>query len=121
MCPADLPEALSDKIKEVALDAWRLVGGTGYGRVDMRLDQDGQPWILEVNANPDIANDAGLARMAAAAGLDYGALIRAVCDDAMTRSAMNVDERWALAQRLSGVIPEVSDAAALQLVAVGRR
>jgi len=44
-----------------------------------------------------------------------------VCDDAMTRSAMNVDERWALAQRLSGVIPEVSDAAALQLVAVGQR
>ena len=120
-CPADLPETLSDKIKEVALDAWRLVGGTGYGRVDMRLDQDGQPWILEVNANPDIASDAGLARMAAAAGLDYGALIRAVCDDAMTRRAMNVDERWALAQRLSGVIPEVSDAAALQLVAVGQR
>jgi len=117
-CPADLPEAMSAKVKEVALAAWRLVGGTGYGRVDMRIDQDGQPWILEVNANPDIAHDAGLARMAAAAGLDYGALIRSVCEDAVSRSNPGVDDRWALAQRLSGIIPEVSDPAALKL-AVG--
>ena len=120
-CPADLSDAISDKVKEVALDAWRLVGGTGYGRVDMRIDHEGQPWILEVNANPDIAADAGLARMAAAAGLDYAALIRTVCDDAVTRHVLNGDDRWALAQRLSGVMPEVSDAAALQLVAVGQR
>ena len=120
-CPADLPEAMSAKIKEIALAAWRLVGGTGYGRVDMRIDQNGQPWILEVNANPDIAHDAGLARMAAAAGLDYGALIRSVCEDAVSRYQPGVDVRWALAQRLSGVMPEVSDTAALQLVAVGER
>jgi D-alanine-D-alanine ligase len=120
-CPADLPEAMSAKVKEIALAAWRLVGGTGYGRVDMRIDANGQPWILEVNANPDIAHDAGLARMAAAAGLDYGALIRSVCDDAVSRYQPSIDDRWALAQRLSGVIPEVSDAAALQLVAGGER
>ncbi|HSC30799.1 MAG TPA: hypothetical protein VLD17_03675 [Gemmatimonadaceae bacterium] len=120
-CPADLSDTISDKVKEVALDAWRLVGGTGYGRVDMRIDHEGQPWILEVNANPDIAADAGLARMAAAAGLDYAALIRTVCDDAMTRHVLNGDDRWALAQRLSGVMPEANDAAALQLVAVGQR
>jgi hypothetical protein len=87
----------------------------------MRIDQSGQPWILEVNANPDIAHDAGLARMAAAAGLDYGALIRSVCEDAVSRYQPGVDVRWALAQRLSGVMPDVSDAAALQLVAVGER
>ena len=120
-CPADLPEPMSAKIKEIALSAWWLVGGTGYGRVDMRIDPDGQPWILEVNANPDIAQDAGLARMALAAGLDYGALIRAVCEDAVSRHSTRVDEQWALAQRLSGVIPEASEAAARQLVAVGQR
>ena len=46
----------------------------------MRIDERGQPWILEVNANPDIAPDAGLARMARVAGIDYGALIRHICE-----------------------------------------
>ena len=56
------------------------VGGIGYGRVDMRIDARGQPWILEVNANPDIAPDAGLARMARVAGIEYSALMRTICE-----------------------------------------
>ncbi len=81
------------------------MGGQGYGRVDMRIDANGQPWILEVNANPDIAPDAGLARMARVAGIDYAALIRSVCQLALERerSTVPADQRWALAERLSGV------------------
>jgi hypothetical protein len=71
----------------------------------MRIDANGQPWILEVNANPDIAPDAGLARMARVAGTEYGALIRNICELALARSRQlpNPDD-WALAQRLSGVL-----------------
>lgn len=120
VCPADLPEPLSEEIKQLALSAWQFVGGTGYGRVDLRIDRAGRPWILEVNANPDIAPDAGLARMAAVAGMDYADLIRAVCDDALTRNTTSVDERWALARRLSGVA-DGDDVAAPQLLAVGEQ
>ena len=70
-------------MRRVALRAWKLVGGFGYGRVDMRIDANGQPWILEVNANPDIAPDAGLARMARVAGIEYSALIRNICELAL--------------------------------------
>src|SRR6185437_12553469 len=63
-CPARLPAKVAQEIRRVALGAWKLVDGFGYGRVDMRVDAAGRPWILEVNANPDIAPDAGLARMA---------------------------------------------------------
>jgi hypothetical protein len=91
------------------------VGGHGYGRVDMRIDAAGRPWVLEVNANPDIAPDAGLARMAAAAGLDYGALVRGICERALSqRPVVPSIERWALAQQLSGVVTP-ADPDALEL------
>jgi D-alanine-D-alanine ligase len=104
-CPADLPTKLAAEVRRVALSAWRLVGGHGYGRVDMRIDGAGQPWILEVNANPDIAPDAGLARMAGVAGIEYPALVRTVCELALERrrETISVEEGWALAQRLSGI------------------
>jgi D-alanine-D-alanine ligase len=124
-CPADLPPKVAAEVRRVALAAWRLVGGTGYGRVDMRIDARGQPWILEVNANPDIAPDAGLARMARVAGIDYAALVRGVCELALERNRVEVfsDERWSLAQRLSGtpVSTIASDLVSLDLFAESSR
>ena len=104
-CPARLPASVAAQLRRIAMAAWRIAGGWGYGRVDMRIDERGRPWILEVNANPDIAPDAGLARMARVAGLDYGALVRRVCELGLQRSrgGETTADRWALAQRLSGV------------------
>jgi D-alanine-D-alanine ligase len=104
-CPARLPASVASQLRRVAVAAWRIVGGSGYGRVDMRIDERGRPWILEVNANPDIAPDAGLARMARVAGIEYGALVRRICELGLQRARQgdSTAERWALAQRLSGV------------------
>ena len=112
-CPAPLPAALARQLRRIAVSAWRLVGGSGYGRVDMRIDEQGRPWILEVNANPDFSPDAGLARMARVAGIEYGALVRQVCELGLQRARESVHtmERWALAEQLSGV-PMASDAPA---------
>ncbi|HKO16953.1 MAG TPA: hypothetical protein VJU87_11990 [Gemmatimonadaceae bacterium] len=123
-CPADLPGKLASEIHRLTLAAWRLVGGQGYGRVDMRVDGSGHPWILEVNANPDIAPDAGLARMAAAAGIDYAALVREICELGLAerRALVPADERWTLAQHLSGAPPApLADASSLDLFADGGR
>jgi D-alanine-D-alanine ligase len=105
-CPARLPAKVASEVRRVALRAWKLSGGFSYGRVDMRIDAGGQPWILEVNANPDIAPDAGLARMARVAGIEYPALIRGICELALARSrdTTTTPAEWALAQRLSGVV-----------------
>jgi D-alanine-D-alanine ligase len=104
-CPAELPSRASSEVRRVALDAWRMVGGQGYGRVDMRLDENGHPWILEVNSNPDIAPDAGLARMARVAGIEYATLVRTICElgIARRREQQLVPDGWALAQQLSGM------------------
>jgi D-alanine-D-alanine ligase len=106
-CPADLAPALTSELAGIALAAWRTVGGEGYGRVDFRIDAAGRPWLLEVNANPDLSPTAGLARMARAADLDFGGLVRRIADCALStpHGVPVLDaELWALTQRLSGVV-----------------
>jgi D-alanine-D-alanine ligase len=102
-CPADLSEGLANELAIIARHAWSVVGGEGYGRCDFRIDQSGRPWLLEVNANPDISPTAGLARMAGVATFGYSALIRRICDLAIAKRGENYTERWVKTLRLSGL------------------
>ena len=117
-CPAKLPANAAAQLRKIAMAAWRIVGGAGYGRVDLRIDERGRPWILEVNANPDISPDAGLARMARVAGIEYSALVRRICELGLDKSRGKemTAERWALAKTLSGVAVTDDE---LQLVPAG--
>ncbi len=63
------------KLKELALGCWELFGLRGYARIDFRVDREGQPWILEVNANPCLSPDAGFPTAALQAGLMYPNLL----------------------------------------------
>jgi D-alanine-D-alanine ligase len=102
-CPADLSEDLANELAGIARTAWSVVGGEGFGRCDFRIDQSGRPWLLEVNANPDISPTAGLARMAGVATLGYSDLIRRICDHALAKRGDNYTERWVKTLRLSGL------------------
>jgi len=51
--------------------------------VDLRVDEQGRPWVLDVNPNPVLNADAGLSRMANAAGWDYAELVRRVAEVAL--------------------------------------
>ena len=81
-CPAPLEPALAEEAVRVARAAWELVEGRGYGRVDLRVDAAGRPYVLEVNPNPDLSPDAGLARMAAAHGWGYAELVGRILEEA---------------------------------------
>src|SRR5579884_1868042 len=83
VCPAAIPQKLAATLVRVAETAWRTMQGKGYGRVDLRVDEQGRPWVLEVNPNPDLNDDAGLSRMARAAGWDYAELVRAIAELAL--------------------------------------
>ena len=82
VCPAPIGKELDKRLVTTAKAAWQLVGGTGYGRVDLRVDRAGRPWILEVNPNPDISDDAGLSAMADARGWTYPELVMRIFDGA---------------------------------------
>ena len=87
VCPARIPAALTRRIGAVARRAWdALAASEGYGRVDLRLDDAGQVWVLEVNPCPDISRDAGLARMARAQGWAYEELLLRIVDEALGRA-----------------------------------
>ncbi len=85
VCPAPLDETLSDNLKNLALNVSNLFGCRDYARVDLRLSKDNQPYILEVNPNPDISIDAGFARAAKAYGLSYEELLIKIIEFALER------------------------------------
>lgn len=73
------------EIERVAKAAWLAVGLRDYGRVDLRVDAAGVPWVIDVNPNPDISPDAGVARSAAAAGLTYPQMVARIAEIALQR------------------------------------
>src|SRR5213592_1702385 len=86
--PALVAQRLAERLVRVATRAWEVVQGPegvggGYGRVDLRVDEQGRPWVLDVNPNPDLTDDAGLSRMAQAAGWEYAELIRRMAELAL--------------------------------------
>lgn len=70
------------ELTRLARRCWEAFGLGGYARVDFRVDMDGRPWILEVNANPCLAPDSGFAAMLAQAGIDYGAAMERIVSEA---------------------------------------
>ena len=73
------------EVERVARGAWLALGLRDYGRVDLRVDAEGRPWVIDVNPNCDISPDAGMARAAAVAGLTYPRLIGKIADVAYAR------------------------------------
>ena len=73
-CPAGLPEAQEMALRQLALEAFRLIGGRGWGRVDVMLDSLGNPYLLEVNTSPGMTDHSLVPMAARVAGLDFDAL-----------------------------------------------
>lgn len=102
---ADKP-LLAELIRQ-AVAAWDLFQLGGYARVDFRVDASGRPWILEVNSNPCLSPDAGLAAALAQTGISFPEAVRRILDDAIRRGPPGT------AARLAGRAPAESSAPSL--------
>jgi D-alanine-D-alanine ligase len=69
------------RLKELALRCWKLFDLRGYARVDFRVDKEGRPWILEVNANPCLSPDAGFRAATLHADLTFAAVLERIIGD----------------------------------------
>jgi D-alanine-D-alanine ligase len=76
--PAPLPPPLYERVLQIALTAHLALGCSGYSRVDTRINEQGEVFLLEVNSLPGFTTLSYLPRIAAAVGLDYGDLVEAI-------------------------------------------
>jgi D-alanine-D-alanine ligase len=81
----DASPELVASVERVARDSWNALGLRDYGRIDLRVDAGNAAWVIDVNPNPDISPDAGVARSARIAGMSYPQLIAHIADVAHLR------------------------------------
>jgi len=74
-------EPLIKRLEQLSRECWRLFGLRGFARVDFRVDESGEPWILEVNVNPCLSPDAGFAAALERAGITYSQGIAQIIAD----------------------------------------
>jgi D-alanine-D-alanine ligase len=91
-CPAHLEPTLERDLTETALAAHRALGCRDWSRVDLRLDAEGVPRVIELNPLPGVLPDpeqnSCFPKAARAAGMDYGAMIRAVLESGLERHGL---------------------------------
>ena len=81
----DLPEAKNNEIQHLCKRAYRALELSGYARIDLRLDEAGNVWVLEANPNPQIARGEDFAASAEKQGVSYEALLQRI---------INLGLRW---------------------------
>lgn len=89
LCPANIDSDKEQKINEVALRTFKVTGCRDYARVDIRMREDKTPVVLEVNSNPDISINGGMAESAKTAGCSYKDMIKNILNTALERSYGN--------------------------------
>ena len=93
-CPAHIDRDLQLRIESICMDAYRILNCRDWSRIDIRLDAEGTPNIIEINPLPGILprpeDNSCFPKAARAAGMTYNQLISTVLDNAMKRCGINV-------------------------------
>lgn len=78
ICPCGLPSETESKLQDLALQAFDAVEAAGWGRVDLMLDESGQPWLIEVNTVPGMTDHSLVPMAAEQAGINFQELVQHV-------------------------------------------
>lgn len=80
ICPAKISDELATKIKKLAVDAHRCLGCSGYSRTDMRVDDNGEIFLLETNTLPGMTSKSLVPDAARAVGLSFEELCQLIVE-----------------------------------------
>jgi len=84
-CPADLPDDVTERVRDVAVRTFEAIGAEGLSRVDVFVTSDGSVVVNEINTMPGFTPLSMYPRMWAASGLDYPALVDELVQLALER------------------------------------
>ena len=85
VCPAELPEGVTERAQELALQTYKLLGCHGVARVDLMLEETGELTVLETNVVPGLTETSLLPLAADAAEIWFDLLVGRILDSAFTR------------------------------------
>jgi D-alanine-D-alanine ligase len=86
VCPATLPDGLTEQAQELALQTYRLLGCSAFGRVDLMLAGEGELTVLEANPIPGLTETSLLPQAAEAAGISFDELVGRIVELALERA-----------------------------------
>jgi D-alanine-D-alanine ligase len=89
ICPARISAALKKNIEELALKTYRAVECRDFGRVDFRVDNEGRPYVLEINPLPSLSTEDVFMLVAKNIGITYEQIIGKILDSALKRNNLN--------------------------------
>jgi D-alanine-D-alanine ligase len=89
ICPARIPGDLRKKLSELALKTYQAVECRDFGRVDFRVDDDGNPYVLEINPLPSLSTEDVFMLVAKNIGISYEQMIGKILDSALKRYNLN--------------------------------
>ncbi len=75
LCPSGLSEAKEQELRALSLKAFQIVGAEGWGRIDIMMDQNQQPWLIELNTVPGMTDHSLVPMAAKARGIDFEQLV----------------------------------------------
>lgn len=81
--PAEIPDRVAGEAQRLALETHRALKLRGFSRVDFRLDEDGELWLLEVNTLPGMTSNSLVPKSARAAGIPFPELCERICELAL--------------------------------------
>jgi D-alanine-D-alanine ligase len=85
LVPAGIDAALGNRLKELAVRTYRAVECKDFGRVDIRVDAAGNPFVLEINPLPSLSTEDVFGILAEHLGMTYGEMIRRLLKTALER------------------------------------
>jgi len=85
ICPARIDEKLALCLQDLAVRAYKAVDCRDFGRVDFRVDESGNPYVLEINPLPNLSPDDVFVLFARVKGMSYNQIINKIMDEALAR------------------------------------
>ena len=92
LCPAPIDVVLAKKLQDIAVKAYKSVDCRDFGRVDFRVNEKGEPFVLEINPLPNLSPDDVFVLFGKVQGKSYNQIILKILDQALERLELNTVE-----------------------------